>query len=73
MKKLLFIMLLAATGTCAAQRHPFNSRPYHPPDRQQVPQRETRRPQATPASMPAPRPQPVNVPAPKQDQVRRGK
>lgn len=72
MKKLVFIMLLVATGVCAAQRHPNNSRPYHPPDRQS-PQRETRRPMVVPPSMPAPHPQPVNAPLPKQDQGKRGK
>jgi hypothetical protein len=69
MKKLVFIMLLAGTGVCVAQRHPYNSRPYHPPDRQST-QRENRRPQVVP---PAPRPQPVNAPAPKQEAAKRAK
>lgn len=63
MKKLLILLLLVGPATCVAQRHPFNSRPYHPPDRPV--QRDARRVQPVPA--PAPRPQPVNAPAPKPD------
>lgn len=72
MTKLPLILLLlgASVGVCAAQRHPYSSRPYHPPDRQTMP-RDARRPQATPPSMPAPKPQPVSVPAPKP--AKRGK
>jgi len=65
MKKTLITMLLLSAGVCAAQRHPYNSRPYHPPDRQA---REMRRQQPPPQQQ---KPQPVNAPAPKQD--KRGK
>jgi hypothetical protein len=69
MKKLLFILLLAG-GTCAAQRHPYSSRPYHAPDRQPI-ARETRRLQPLPPVASSPKPQPVSAPAPKPESAKR--
>ena len=66
MKKTLFMLLLLSASVCVAQRHPYNSRPYHPPDRP----REMRR-QPVPPQPQQQKPQPVNTPAPKQD--KRGK
>lgn len=72
MKKSLLTVLLVAgsVAVCAAQRHPYGSRPYHPPDRPSMP-REARRQQPPPANVNAPKPQPVSVPQPKQDVAKR--
>jgi hypothetical protein len=68
MKKTLIPLLLLSASVCVAQRHPYNSRPYHPPDRQST-QREIRRQQPLPQQQQ--KPQPVNTPAPRPD--KRGK
>jgi hypothetical protein len=71
MKKLLLILMLA--GSCAAQRHPYNSRPYHPPDRQSMPRDARRAQTAPPPNVAVNKPQPVSVQAPKPEPLKRGK
>ena len=60
MKQLFGMLLLAVvcTAPCAAQRHPYNSHPYHPPAPPQRTQRDVRR-----VAVVKPAPQP-NAPQP---------